>query len=675
MKFTLNWLKDFVEIKLSPQRLAEAFTLAGLEVTSLKKEDNDWVFEIEVTSNRPDLLSVLGIAREVSAITGQKLIGDSVERLAYSKIFVSNKKFKINIESKEDCPLYTAKIIKEVKVAPSPDWLKERLELIGCRTVNNIVDITNYVMFTLGQPLHAFDLNRLEGDLISVRRAKDNESITTIDGRVFVLNKDVLVIADSQRPIAIAGIMGGKDTEVDTHTKDILLESAKFNPLLIRRMRQLLGLVSESQYRFERDVDINNVIFASDYAVNLIEKLAGGKTLLFKKTADIPKKRKIIIFNPDNITNILGVTIQKNKIRKILTGLGFKIKSFNEKLKVEVPSFRKDVKEEIDLIEEIARLWGYDRIPKTLPYIKPLDTDEINRRILSKIKNILVGQGFFEVVNYSLISKTILKNLKMDPEKALPIANPLSNQQEILRPSLLPGLLFCISKNIQHKEGVCIFEIGKVFEGLKETNFLGLALCGKKIFLRDCGKTEDNFTILHLKGVVELILKSIGIKDFDFVLEELAYLEEGFKVMFAGERLGYLGKAEPEVVKRFDINKKDVFVGELNLEAMLKFMDLNKKYKPLAPYPGIRRDISLVLKEDISLKEILKRINNRGFKLLKEIKVIDFYKGSPIPSGFKGVTLSCLYYSDTHTLTDEEADSEHSLLCNSLKEEFSVQFR
>jgi len=677
MKFTYHWLKDFVEIKIPPQKLAELLTMSGLEVTSLKNKDDDWIFEVEVTSNRPDLLSVLGIAREVCAITKskikmQKLIADSVERLAYS---LSNKKFKINIESKRDCPLYTAKIIKEVKVGPSVDWLKERLELIGCRSVNNVVDITNYVMFSLGQPLHAFDLDKLNGNFICVRRAKEGETITTIDGKSFNLDKDILVIADSQKPIAIAGIMGGKDTEVNFDTKNILLESAKFNPLLIRRMRQKLGLVSESQYRFERDVDIENVIFASFYATYLIENIAKGVLIGSKNTPYKRKRKKIIVFNYGKVDKILGVHIKKEEIKKIFKKLDFKIKELKDKLKIEIPSFRKDIKEEIDLIEEVSRIWGYDRIPHTFPYIKPLTDLDISQKIIFKLKNLLINQGFFEVINYSLISKQVLKDLKINSlEDLTSIANPLSNQQEILRPLLLAGLLYNVSRNIRYNEGVLVFEIGKVFEGLDEFNHLGLALCGKKVFFKDSGKVEDNLNIQHLKGEVQLILENLGIKNFDFVYKKEPYLEIGFKVVVDKEEIGYLGKVDKEVGDNFDIPKKDVFVAELNLDNLRRFVDLNKKYKPLPVYPIVRRDISLAINEKVSLKEVLKRIKEVGFPLLKEVEIIDFYKGSPIPSGFRGITLSCLYYAQ-RTLTEEEVDSLHLKIRDILKNEFSVQLR
>jgi len=382
------------------------------------------------------------------------------------------------------------------------------------------------------------------------------------------------------------------------------------------------------------------------------------------------------LIDPNKTNEILGVSIDREKIKRILSSLGLKIKqSKRNKLKIEIPSFRKDIKEEIDLVEEIARLWGYDKIPSTLPYIMSCGLTDFNRKVISKIRNILINQGFSETINYSLISGTTLKKLKIDTEKIIVLKNPLSNEQEVLRPLLLPGLLSSLSRNIRHQEGVCLFEIGRVFTNLKEVNFLGIALCGKKVFFKDSGKIEDNFTILHLKGVLELILKDIGIKNFDFVFEERNYLEYGFEILVDNQKLGYLGKLDGEVADYFDINKRDVFVAELNLDALLNFVSLNKRYQPLPIYPLVRRDISLVIKEEILLKDILKRIELAGFKLLKEIKVIDFYKGTPIPSGFKGITLGCFYYSDTHTLTDAEVNSEHNSLCNLLNKDFSVQFR
>ncbi|MCM8782958.1 MAG: hypothetical protein NC909_00975, partial [Candidatus Omnitrophica bacterium] len=392
-------------------------------------------------------------------------------------------------------------------------------------------------------------------------------------------------------------------------------------------------------------------------------------------TAFSPLPKKTVIFNPENISRVLGRSPSLERTKKILESLGFFIKKNRKRFKIEVPTFRKDIKEEIDLIEEIARLWGYDKIPLTLPYIMPFLSPDTYQKMILKIRDILISQGFSEVINYSLLGKPTLRQLKIEPQSFTTIVNPLSSQQEVLRPLLLSGLLFNVSKNIRYKEGVALFEMGRVFQHSKEKNFLGLVLCGKRIFLKDTGKTEDNFTFLHLKGILELIFKSLGIKNFDFVSEHYPYLETAFTIVILEDRIGYLGKIDSEVVNNFDINKENVFAAELHLDRLIEFIDLSRTYQPLPIYPVVRRDISVMIREDISLREVLRRIDKQGLGLLKEVKAIDFYQGRPIPSGFKAVTLSCFYYSDTHTLTEAEVSNEHLKLCNLLKQEFSAEIR
>jgi len=675
MKFTYQWLLDFVEIKVSPEELSHKLTMAGLEVVSLEQKGKDWVFEVEVTSNRPDLLSVIGIAREVGLICKCKF----KFKFSLPKTQKSSQKINIKIDSPQDCPFYCARVIKDVAIDYSPVWIKERLEAVGLRSINNVVDITNYVQFSLGHPLHAFDLDKIQDNLIYVRRAKEKENLLAIDGKSYILDKDILVIADGKRVIALAGIIGGKETEVGLSTKNILLESAKFNPLIIRRGRQKLGLNTESSYRFERDVDIFNARLASNYAVYLIKQFCSPKEISERQTHFFVPLKERIIFNVDEVERILGVKVKKEKISYILKGLEFQTKAINKsKLEVKVPSFRKDIKEGIDLVEEVARIWGYENIPLSLPYIKPVEKIDRNFDIISQIKTILIGQGLFEVINYSLWSKKILEDVGINLEDLLYISNPLSKLQEVLRPLLLPGLLFNISKNIRYQEGVSIFEMGRIFNKEKnEENFLGIALCGKRAFLTETGRKEEHFNLLHLKGVVELIFKKLGIRDFDFVFHHLPYLEsnQSFIITIKQKNAGYLGKLNPSVTNKFDINKKDVFIAELNLDLLLESADFNKKYHPLPIYPLVKRDISILLKEEIPLKDLIKRIENCGLPLLKKIQVIDFYKGESIPTGFKAVTLGCSYYSDTHTLTDEEINTAHNKIIDLLKSEFSAQLR
>jgi phenylalanyl-tRNA synthetase beta chain len=731
MKVTYNWLKDFVEIKISPQALAEKLTMAGLEVTSLEKEAGDFIFEIEVTSNRPDWLSVVGIAREVAAITNKKLFRQPVSPSARQPVRYVDRKtarqedqLTIEIQDKKDCPLYTAKIIQDVKVGPSPEWLKIRLELLGCRSANNIVDITNYILFEQGEPLHAFDLDKLKGNSIFVRRAKPGEKITTIDAEQRMLNPDILVIADEERPVAVAGVMGSKDTEVTEATKNILLEAAVFNPIIVRRGRRNLGIQSESSYRFERGVNLEIVDNASWQAAELIQDFAGGSCVFAKSSGATKTKRKSIVLGLSAVNKILGINIPASKIKKILSSLEFKTnpvrntKSSRKKLKisngakiktkehfaVEIPAHRPDVTSEIDLIEEIARIYGYENVPQTLPSVEPQVSVGEARDLVSLIKNILVGLGLNEVITYSLMDKDLLRDFGIDqgPE-VIEILNPLSKEQEILRPGLIPSLAACVAYNLNQKQDyINIFEVTKVFSQSKASTHeelrLGIALCGIKSLLLEQGLIKDPVGLLHLKGISEVLFARLGIRDYAFKAEGNGSI---ISVYAGGEKIGLMAKLEKSVLDKLDIKNKDVFALELSLDRLLFFMvqesikhfpiplrkslkviaegdflvNLNKKFSHLPIYPGISRDISLILKEEISVGDILKAIKEEGQPLLKQAAVVDYYKGKQIPPGFKGLTLSCFYRSDERTLTEAEINPVHSLICKILADRFGAQIR
>jgi len=677
MKVTYNWLKDFVEIEIPPQALAERLTMAGLEVTSLEERGGDFVFEIEITSNRPDCLSVIGMAREVAAITGKRLRLPSVKKQQLATR--DQRPFAIKIENKKDCPLYTAKIIRDVKVGLSPVWLKIRLELIGCRSVNNIVDITNYILFTWGEPLHAFALDKLEGDTIIVRRAKPGEKITTIDEQQRILNSDILVIADEQKPVALAGVMGGKDTEVTATTKNILLEAAIFNPIIVRRGRQRLGIQSDSSYRFERGVDPRIVEEASWRAAELIQELTGARPLS-AKSSGLPKtKKKSVSLEVSTVQKILGIKISAPRIKKILTGLGFKAKTqAKNSFGVEVPSHRPDAELEIDLIEEIARISGYDFIPTTLPAARPQVSLDEPRHLVSEIKNILIGLGLQEVITYSLMAKDLLRSFgARQADETIEILNPLSREQGILRPTLIPGLAACVTYNLNQKqEYVNIFEVAHGFcvanSGLKEEPLLGIALCGVKPLLLEQGLIKDVADLLHLKGICGVLFERLGIREYNFTATQDS---SEVAVYLGKEKVGFLARLKKEVLESLDIKNKEVFVAELHLERILTCADLNKKFVQLPIYPGISRDISLLLKEEILLGDVLEAIKEQGRPLLRQAKVIDYYKGKQIPAGFKGFTISCFYRRDERTLTEAEIDLVHSGICTLLKERFAAQMR
>jgi phenylalanyl-tRNA synthetase beta chain len=688
MKVTYSWLKDFVEIKLSPKKLAEKLTMAGLEVTSLEERQQDYVFEIEVTANRPDCLSVIGIAREIAAIQNSKfkiLPPDIQKARAGSrqntkslsgKKSKEEKELKILIEDKKDCPLYTAKIIKDVKVGPSPDWLRRRLELVGYRSVNNIVDITNYILFTFGEPLHAFDLDKLSGNKILVRRAKNNERIITIDGQQRTLNPDILVIADEKNPVALAGIMGGRDTEVSESSKHILLEAAVFNPVTIRRARQALGLVSESAYRFERGVDLEIVEYASRQTVKLIQELAGGNLVLAKSSVKPKAKSKSIKLDALTVNKILGVNIPAAGIKKILDGLGLEAKIKTAKnLIVNIPSHRQDLNLEIDLIEEIARIFGYENIPKSSPPVRPQVSVEKTKDLVSLVKNILVGLGLNEVITYSLIDKDLLGSLCLQQEP-IEILNPLSKEQEILRPTILPSLGACIAYNLNQKqEYINIFEVATAFLNLgavKEELVLGIALSGMKSLFLKQGVVKDEVGFLDLKGILESLFERLGIYDYSFDAPKNPFT---VAVLIRQEKIGRMVRLEKHALDRLDIKNKDVFALEVSLEKVFSYARLQKTIASLPRYPGITRDISFIIKDEVSVKNILLVLQEKAGSLLSNIRVADYYKGKQIPPGYRGITLSCVYRSDERTLTEGEVNPLHTEILRILTEEFGASIR
>ncbi|MFH1413658.1 MAG: phenylalanine--tRNA ligase subunit beta [Candidatus Omnitrophota bacterium] len=683
MKVTYQWLKDFLEIKLSAEKLADKLTMAGLEVTSLKKRGGDVVFEIEVTSNRPDCLSVLGIAREVSAITGVKL-GSSCSVLG-SRLKTKNLKpktqnlsFKIKIEDKKDCPLYTGKIIKDLKVGPSPDWLKKRLESVGCRSVNNIVDITNYVLFEYGEPLHAFDLGQLSGETIIVRRAKGGEKILTIDEEERMLNRENLVIADQEKAVAIAGVMGGKDTEVSVQTKDILLEAAIFDPTLVRRGRQKLGLQSESSYRFERGIDPQIVEAASLRAAALIEKIAGGRCVVAAALGTAQSKNRTIALDVSRVNVNLGVNIALSRVKKILADLGLKVKAGRKNIfLVEVPSYRQDLNLEVDLIEEVARIYGFELIPTTQPAITPRVTRDNTQELVSITKRALVGLGLKEVITYSLIDKNLLASFGFDAQGVIEILNPLSSEQEVLRPNLIPSLSRCIAYNLNQKQDyVNIFEIANTYSASgtlpREELVLGIAFSGVQALLFEQGAIKEEFGLLHLKGIAQRLFKRLGIKDYDFIDQGNP---EAVPIYVNKEHLGSLVRLSRAVLDKLDIKNKEIFALEISLNRAFSHASLEKQFRSLPKFPGIARDISVILKESVSIKQALAQIEETGKPLLRDVRIIDCYQGKQIPPGYKAFTISCEYRSDQRTLTEAEINPIHAAICKELRERFAAKMR
>ncbi len=673
MKVTYSWLKDFVDIKLSPEALAEKLTMAGIEVVSLEEKRGDFVFEIEITSNRPDWLSIFGIAREVAVITGKKLKETGRFKKADESI---EKTVNLEIQDKKDCPLYVARILRDVKIGPSPQWIKDRLELLGCRSVNNVVDITNYLLFEFGQPMHAFDLDKISGNRIIVRRARAGEKIITIDDAERMLNQNILVIADDKKPLALAGIMGGKESEVTFGTRNILLESASFDPILVRRARQAQGLQSESSYRFERGVDLAQVDKVSLRAVELIKSTSGAtKTCFIKKGAGKEKEINVPLIFSD-LERILGVSISPLKIRSILSGLGLKVSAVKKNsLLVKTPSFRQDIKIEEDLIEEIARIYGYDKIPVSLPKVCASVTLRDRRDLSSVIKNILLGLGLDEAVTYSLTDRRVLFEYGQE-SSMVEVLNPLSQEQSILRTTLIPGLMRLVAYNLNQKQDcVCFFEIGNIFAGKKEAvdeNLnLGIVLSGERKILLKENTVNDELSICHLKGVIEKLFLRIGIKDYGFTQEK----DGTISLLVSSEPLGKVYIFNSAQAGKFGIKNNAVFAAEINLEKLLRKISLDSIYIPIPKYPNIVRDISFVIKKENSLEKVTALLKEKGLPLLKDLKVKDYYQGKQIPEGYRGLTVSCIYGSSERTLVEEEIAPLDSLIRETLINTFGAKIR
>lgn len=662
MKISYNWLKEYINIRLKPKELADRLTMGGLEVKSIDAKGGDCVFEMEVTSNRPDCLSVYGIAREIQAICAIKLKPIKIAEFKNADL----KKPLIKIDDKKGCLRYVGRIIEGVSVRPSPKWLIDKIQSAGLRPVNNIVDITNFCLLELGQPLHAFDYDRLEGAEIIVRKARKGEEIVTIDGLKRKLNENILVIADAKKPVAIAGVIGGKDTEVTSSTKSILLESAYFDPATIRRTSKGLGISTESSYRFERGVDLEGALLASNRATQFICDLAKPKCISQLADAGIKQTKKANInLKISRINKILGMDIATSKCVSILNNLDLKVKKKSKDiLEIAVPSFRRDIKEEIDLIEEIARIYGYDEVPETLSQI-PIwgkGAQKSDDKIIEDlIRHTLIEFGLNEVITYGLGSSDVyIKRLNFDDEQLLRVKNPLSSQTEVLRPTLLSGLLDSIAHNINRKiTDLRLFELGKSYfcktNGTpSEKSVLSITLSGMKT--KDWQKKEA-IDIFDLKGIIEGLFEKLGITKYEFVVRPLPLLSPSASSAIKVDNIdvGIFGRFDKEVSDRYDI-KSPIFVSELDLESLAPHIRLERRFFELPKYPSIIRDISLVVDEKIPNGEIISTIKKTCGDLAVSIKPFDLYRGEQIPKGLKSILYSVEYRASDKTLTDEEVN-------------------
>ena len=652
--------------------------------TPLTEYLGDAILDMDITPNRPDCLSVIGIAREIAALTGSKL---NIPEFHYQELERAIDSFaSVEIAEPELCPRYCASLLTGVKVAESPQWLQRRLLACGMRPINNIVDVTNYVMLEYGQPLHAFDYNEIRGKQIIVRRAESGEIIATLDGVERALNQNILMIADKQRAIAIAGIMGGSDAEVTGNTTSVLIESANFNQAVIHRGSIGLRLSSEASLRFEKGLSRDLALVALKRAAQLMAELAGGKVA--KGIIDVyPGKqlRESILLSVADIKRLLGVELKVREIAKTLELLGFSCRQTesNPKVHVEVPWWRTDVSCAADLAEEVARIIGYDRIPTTmlssqLPRHEPVPMLALKRQL----RNILVSCGFQEVLTYSLTSLEMLGRLS--PELCLigpapmKVANPMSREQEYLRTSLRAGLLSVLARNERYQEeDIRLFEIGKVFlprerDLPQEKEMLCAVLSGSRRRLSWRNK-EEPIDFFVAKGVVESILSKLGV-GASFEKGEDVSLCPGRigSVVIGDENLGVVGELHPKVSEFFELSDA-VYLIEIDLDKLLSVTITLKKYQPIPRYPSTSRDIALLVEEQITYQQICDII--QSFSLVNSVALFDLYVGEQVSAGKKSLAFRIIYQSPTHTLTDSEVDKVQQQILDKLQRDLRASLR
>ena len=645
MKFSLNFIQEFLKIGLPPAELAKQLTMAGMEVESLDKSGSDWIFTIEVTTNRYDWLSMAGIAREIAAVLGKK-IKIKTPQVKLKPLLLERK---IIIADKEDCPYYIGRSLKGVGIGPSNQKLKSLISNCGLSSVNNVVDITNYCMLKWGNPLHAFDEDKLEGD-IYVRRARQGESFIGIDAKVRVLNPENLVITDSKKIIALAGVIGAKNTEVDAATKNIFLEAAIFSPLTVRRSRRCACVETESSYRFERRVSPDYLEFASQEASQLIEEACRGTFKGAAYSGQKPKiSKKTIAVNLTGLDDYLGAKIPAAKFKNILTNLGFNFKTAgkNEYLLLP-PKQRFDIVGEVDVYEEASRIYGYEKILPQIPCLrKNIGITAPGKDIYcfnNELAEYLAYLGFKEITSYSI------EGSGLGPDNPIEILNPLRKEENILRQSLLSGMIKAIAHNLNRSQsGLRFFEIAHVYANdkkqLRESGVLALGVSGK----------EEEFFLL--KGAVEKILRYVSDEPFDFKTESQPFFNAGLSIISKGRALGFLGKLNQRIKKQFDL-EEEVFFAQLSLEELIKLSG-EKKYKPISQYPVVWRDISIALKKAVPFKEVEKTIRARC-KHLADLRIVDIYQGKNIPQGTAAFTLRIFYQSADKTLTAQEVDVFHN---------------
>ena len=645
---------------------------------------NDTVFELEITPNRPDCLSHIGIARELSAYYGKEL--------KYPETEIKNEigektsdNVKVTIEDSNLSRRYVTRILKNVTVKESPKWLKERIESVGLRSINNIVDVSNFILMEMNHPNHVFDLNKIDGNEIKVKSAGNEDKLVTLDEQERELEDGDIVICDGKRIIALGGVMGGLDSEVTDNTKNILLEVAHFNSQNVRKTSRRLTLSSDSSYRFERGIDVEDSIKVINRLANLIQEVAGGEILNgYVDVYPVPHENKVAELNFERLNRFVGKVIPREKVIEILKNLEIDVKDNGETLTLTAPSYRGDLELEQDYFEEIIRMYGFDNIENILPRVDinqnaTLDTTKLTDRV----KTICAGAGLKEVINYSFIPKNALQKLKytgVSEDKLIDISNPITEDFVTMRPTLLYSLIKNAKDNMNRNiSNIRFFEVSRTFEKAeelaKEDIKLGIILAGEN------DKTLWNPKPVHydfydLKGIVEEIFSKLKFQNFSLKRSVQTEFHPGRSAdVFVGkEYIGSFGEIHPDVLENFDLNKKTVLVAEFNIDLIKKYINKPFVYEGIVKYPAVPRDLALVMNENILVGDVLKTIEKID-KKVEKVELFDIYQGIGVEPDKKSVAISILLRDNTKTLEEKEINDIVDKILAKMKKDYMAELR
>jgi phenylalanyl-tRNA synthetase beta chain len=649
-----NWLKEYVRLDMPVEELGNRLMMAGLNLESIEDVEGDIAIDLEVTSNRPDCLCHLGVARETAALFGRNWTAPDPQPASRGAEIATAA--KVAVEAADLCPLYTARLVRGVKIAPSPLWMQRRLKTLGIRPINNVVDATNYVLMECSQPLHAFDFDALHGGQIVVRRARAGEKITAIDQKVYELAADMCVIADGQRPVAIAGVMGGFDTEIGDGTRNVLIEAADFASMTVRATARKLNLHSDSSYRFERGVDRSQIDWASRRCVQLILETAGGELAPGVLTAGEahPSARAPITLRLSQVPRVLGIDISQAEVERILKVLGLQQHASSRAGEVLFvpPSWRRDLSREIDLIEEAARVHGYEKIPEDAAVPLAISTTTLQDRLSERLAQSLVGAGFFEAVTLTFVDEPLNSLVRpWTQQDPLRVEHSSRQRTNILRQSLVPSLL--AARRLNECQGTLnaqLFEIARVFLAAEPGN----RQAEPKVLSAVSGRSFG-----ELKGVVEQLLDAINHQvRLTAIPAEGPWFQpgRGAELQVNGQRLGWLGEISHEVRTALSLHDSASFF-EIDLAVLEPLVQLSPPYTPVPDYPAINRDINFVLDESVSYTELSEVIRTSAGTLLEEVAFSSQYRGPQIPADKKSYVVRLHYRAPDRTLTSEEVDA------------------